>query len=147
MPKNIEEYNGSLTDELIYLALLSGHYSRFKKDTLLAIHFERLYKTWIHKSISKVISDKVLVYKLNKRILGFITLKEVDEYIRIGLIAVHDKYWGKGIGSSLLQAVSYVYPNKKNIVSTQKQNKGAIALYERNGFSLDKSQYVYHLWK
>lgn len=67
--------------------------------------------------------------------------------MQIGLIAVHDKHWGKGIGSSLLNSISFVYPNNKIIVSTQEQNKGAIALYEKNGFQIDTKKYIYHLWK
>ena len=147
MPQNIEEYNGQLIDELIYLALLSGHHSRFKKDTFLAVHYEKLYLVWIQKSISGTLADKVLVYKNNNDILGFVTLKATSEHVQIGLIAVHDKHWGKGVGTSLLQAVSFVYPNKKIIVATQEENQGATALYEKNGFHIDKKKYIYHLWK
>jgi dTDP-4-amino-4,6-dideoxy-D-galactose acyltransferase len=148
MPQNIEEYNGKLIDNLIDLALLSGHHSRFKKDTYLSVHFERLYTEWIQKSISGALADKVLVYVANNDILGFVTLKKtIDDYVQIGLIAVHDKHWGKGIGSSLLDAISFVYPNNKIIVLTQEENKGATALYKKKGFQIDKKKYIYHLWK
>lgn len=76
MPQNIEEFNDQLINDLIYLALLSGHHSRFKKDTSLAVHFERLYTEWIQKSISGALADKVLVYVANNDILGFVTLKK-----------------------------------------------------------------------
>jgi dTDP-4-amino-4,6-dideoxy-D-galactose acyltransferase len=105
MPGNIEEYKGKLTNELLYLALLSGHHSRFKNAIHLANHYERLYKTWIQKSIDGVIADKVLIYKVGFKILGFITLKEINECVQIGLIAVHDNHMGKGIGSSLLRSI------------------------------------------
>jgi len=147
MPENIEEYKGKLTNELLYLAHLSGNHSRFKKDVYLANHYEILYKTWIQKSIDGEIADKVLIFKVSCKILGFITLKEINECVQIGLIAVNENHMGKGIGSSLLKAISYIYPNKKIIVSTQEVNKGANAIYIKNGFFVNKRQYIYHLWK
>lgn len=147
MPNNIEEYKGKLTNDLLYLALLSGHHSRFKKDVYLANHYESLYKTWIQKSIDGEIADKVLIFKVSFKILGFITLKEINECVQIGLIAVDENHMGKGIGSSLLKAISYIYPNKKIIVSTQEVNKEANAIYIKNGFFVNKRQYIYHLWK
>ena len=147
MPPNIEEYKGELNEELVNLAILSGRYSRFKKDPFLGIRFEMLYTLWIQKSISGILADKVLIYKKDDDILGFITLKLVPGYVQVGLIAVHDHHMGKGIGSSLLQAISAVYPNKKIIVSTQQENKEANALYKKNGFLIGTKQYIYHLWK
>ena len=147
MPSNIEEYNGQVTEELLYLTLLSGHHSRFKKDFRLSSNYEKFYTTWIQKSVDREISDKVLVFKVSDKIVGFITLKVLDNCVQVGLIAVHDNHWGKGIGSSLLKAISFVYPNKKIMVSTQEKNMGANSLYIKNGFSIDKKQYIYHLWK
>lgn len=72
----IEPYKGSLTNDLLNLALLSGHESRFKKDPLLNPKFNLLYTQWIEESLSGQLADRVFVAKNAKRITGFVTVKK-----------------------------------------------------------------------
>lgn len=72
----IEPYQGSLTKDLLNLALLSGHESRFKKDPLLNPKFNLLYTQWIEESLSGQLADRVFVAKNAKRITGFVTVKK-----------------------------------------------------------------------
>ncbi|MDZ7721959.1 MAG: hypothetical protein U5R06_03805 [candidate division KSB1 bacterium] len=70
-PENIarEEYDGSTHsyDELLYLAYLSGAYSRFRLDRNFQNNeFEKLYKVWLDKSIKGKFDDKIFI-KSNKR--------------------------------------------------------------------------------
>ena len=147
MPKNVKVYQDGLNDRLLSLAILSGHHSRFKKDTRLSSNFIRLYTLWVENSLKGLIADMVLVHMIDFDIKGFLTLQDESNYVQIGLIAVDPKYWGKGIGSSLLNSIAYMYPNKEILVSTQKENKGAAALYEKNGFYINTKKFIYHLWK
>ena len=72
----IEPYKGSLTNDLLNLALLSGHESRFKKDSLLNPKFNLLYTQWIEESLSGQLADRVFVAKNAKRMTGFVTVKK-----------------------------------------------------------------------
>lgn len=148
IPKQIKVYNGVLTDELLALALASGHDSRFKKDVRLAPRYDALYTQWITKSLDGSMADAVLVYQLNEEIQGFVTVKNKNGEGQIGLIAVSEKFRGKGIGTLLLHGADAWY-NQHNIsfcsVVTQLTNKQACLLYEKNSYTKAKTEIIYHL--
>jgi dTDP-4-amino-4,6-dideoxy-D-galactose acyltransferase len=142
-----ENYN---YEQLLNLAFESGKYSRFKLDqNFINREFEKLYKTWLDKSISKDIADDVLVYLDRNNITGFVSIKNDCDKLKIGLIAVDQNYQGKGIGKKLMQHVESIAlaENLKKIsVETQKQNDGAMAFYQSCGFSVVETKEIYHLW-
>jgi len=136
--------------DLENLAIHSGQYSRFNRDTKFGtISFKKLYQTWIKNSVEKIIADEVFVYKLKDKIVGFITIKLFHEYGQIGLLASDPKYTGYGIGSALINAVEH-YCITKNIyklnVATQEDNTIACAFYLKNNFTKTSLTYIYHLW-
>jgi dTDP-4-amino-4,6-dideoxy-D-galactose acyltransferase len=137
-------------EELASLALTSGIYSRFKKDTnFLTGTFESLYNTWITKSISHEIADEVLVYSSDKIVEGFVTYSQLNELKVIGLIAVSSNSINKGIGKSLMKAVenaAYKDGCNKVNVSTQSENLGACRFYTACGYQIIQKQPVFHLW-
>jgi len=140
----------SLSDELLYLTFQSGHFSRFKLDAnFIHNEFERMYSSWISKSINTS-EERVFGYIINNKLAGFVSLSAHNEDASIGLIAVDEKYRGKNIGKHLLtMADVYSKQNKlKNItVNTQESNDGAMRFYLSNGFSVLNKTYIYHLWK
>lgn len=141
---------GDTAPELYELALQSGVYSRFKLDTKLPeAAYERLYRTWIEKSVKRILADELLVYKVDGKIAGMLTLAQKGGWGDIGLIAVDTDYRGQKIGHHLLNA-AYKYFYDLGItdlgVETQTQNKGACQFYEKNGFQVYKSEYLYHVW-
>lgn len=145
----IEEYNSELTSELLELAILSGHKSRFKVDNGLNSKFRMLYKTWIVNSLNRTIADNLFIHKTNNQIDGFITLSKNEDIGRIGLIAVDEKMHGKGIGNLLLKKADewYIDNNLKSAeVVTQLENKNACSFYEKNNYKISDIQYIYHLW-
>lgn len=148
-PNNIEAYKGSLNETLIELAVLSGHESRFNKDPRLRPMFRKLYTKWIGKSLTGEMADVVLIAKENHKIQGFVSIKKENENSgKIGLIAVIPKLHGKGIGSQLIGATHQWYlQNKisKASVVTQLNNKGACKLYEKMGYKIETTTFVYHL--
>ncbi|MDY0279174.1 MAG: GNAT family N-acetyltransferase [Salinivirgaceae bacterium] len=139
-----------LYEELLELAFLSGTYSRFKTDqNFKRNEFSKLYKEWIDKSLA---NDNIctLIKPVNRHVGGFITVDLNNQYFaQIGLVAVSDKYQGKGIGSLLLSASEYLAYKKgfsKIKVATQKLNTAAMNLYSKNGYVQSSSTFIYHLW-
>lgn len=139
-----------MTNEIELLAYESGvNHSRFYKDQKLRKHFNRLYKSWITKSLDRSFADEVLVYKDSSQLCGFVTLKKNDDEAKIGLIAVDKDHRGKGIGTSLLKAAekwAHDQELEKISVTTQGENLNAIEFYEKNGFYICKTEFVHHLW-
>lgn len=145
---NVELYDGALNQELIELSIQSGVYSRFRLDKKLSSYFELLYTLWIKNSIESDFADYILVYKLENKIIGFLTLKEKEDYFQIGLISVSEKHRGKGIGTALLKKVDMIVGvNKEVRVVTQLDNQSACNLYSKNGYSQSSLTYIYHLWR
>lgn len=140
----------SCPNELITLAFLSGHLSRFKIDpNFKNDEFKNLYMQWIQKSVSHKIADTVLTFVIDNKIVGFVTLKIQNKICRIGLIATNSSFQKQGIGHQLILAAEhYAFNNKctKLMVSTQKENEGAYSFYKDNMFTVYNTQEIYHLW-
>jgi dTDP-4-amino-4,6-dideoxy-D-galactose acyltransferase len=138
------------SDKIVTLALDSGLYSRFKIDPDFQNNeFERLYTEWIKKSVNKLVSNEVLIYREDQDILGFITLAFKNNAGSIGLIAVDENQRGKSIGKKLIgSALLYFKENKVTEVDvvTQKANKIACRFYETCGFKIKSIVNIYHLW-
>lgn len=147
----VEEYESTeLTDDMEKLAYLSGTYSRFYTDKGFATDdYFRLYHTWISKSISKELANKVFVVKEHGKSVGMVTLKKQENGGKIGLIAVSDSVQGKGYGRQLIEsckkslAESGIY---RLDVATQFTNQTAYLFYEKCGFKKMSLTNIYHFW-
>lgn len=108
-----------------------------------------MYKQWIINSVNHKIAKEVFVYKINNKIAGMITLSEKNKRGDIGIIAVNKNYRKQKIASKLIDAAeTYFFAcNYSEIqVVTQRNNMPACTLYEKVGFTIDKIEYVYHVW-
>lgn len=141
----------SIDQNLLDLTFQSGHFSRFKIDPNFKNNeFENLYSAWIEQSINHSMAEKVLGFVVDNVTVGFITIALKNNAYDIGLIAVDSTHRSLKIGTQLLEYVfRYASSNKvKTItVTTQMQNQGALKFYLRNGFSINRSTFIYHLWK
>jgi dTDP-4-amino-4,6-dideoxy-D-galactose acyltransferase len=141
----------SIDQNLLDLTYQSGHYSRFKIDpNFKSNEFEKLYTAWIEKSINHSMAEKVLGFVVDNKTVGFITIAMKNNAYDIGLIAVDSAHRSLKIGKQLLEYVfRYANSNKVNTitVTTQMQNQGALRFYLQNGFSVNQSTFIYHLWK
>lgn len=147
----VEEYSSTeASEELEQLAYVSGLYSRFRTDTWFhPDDFYRMYRTWIAKSVSHEIADKVYVVRESNQFCGMATLKIEKNKGVIGLIAVSPFSQGKGYGQILNDTCSNELL-KRNInileVATQMDNSSACRFYEKCGFSVKSVTNIYHFW-
>lgn len=149
--KLVSEYDADYPDDkLINLAIQSGIYSRFNVDKKIGRkNYEKLYEEWIINSVNKKLAKKVLVYKEESGIIGFITLGVKNMIADIGIIAVDSDYRGQGIGKILMAAAENWFANNhynQIQVVTQGDNLPACKLYETSGYKVTRMEYFYHLW-
>lgn len=147
----VQEYKDfDTTDELESLAYLSGAFSRFRLDNKFETEdFYRLYKTWITKSVSKDMADKVFVVRGNDKVVGMVTLKIQQEVGEIGLIAVSESAQSKGYGKDLINTCINAIVSKgihQIEVPTQMENIDACCFYEKCGFNIKSITNIYHFW-
>jgi dTDP-4-amino-4,6-dideoxy-D-galactose acyltransferase len=139
-----------INERLKDLARASGEYSRYKLDhRFTKEQFNRLYDIWIQRSLKGEIADDVLVFTEGGEELGLLTLGVHDGRADIGILAVDEHERGKGIGKHLVLAVE-CKANELGLemlqVVTQKSNLVACRFYAKLGFSLEKSENIYHFW-
>ena len=149
--KNIMKYDLDYPNiELINLAIESGIYSRFNIDKNIEKgKFRELYKQWIVNSVNKKIATEVITYNDGNNIAGMVTLGEKNSKGDIGIIAVNENYRGKKIASKLITAAEHYFEKQGYLemqVVTQGNNEPACRLYEKNGFEIDRMEFVYHIW-
>jgi dTDP-4-amino-4,6-dideoxy-D-galactose acyltransferase len=151
---NISLYKDkNISKKLINIAIQSAEYSRFKTDTSFEKgKYRQLYTEWIIKSVKKKLADDVLVYKINNRVKGLITVGTENELNKtgfIGLVGVDLQERGKGIGVELMNAAKYYFQSKEfKIIDvvTQGRNLPACKLYLKSGFCKSKIENFYHFW-
>lgn len=136
--------------KLLSLCFQAGLYSRFKVDRNFKNNeFKIVYTAWLKNSLNKKIALDLMVYKKDKKIVGFITLGKKNSVADIELIAVNENYRGQGIGKKLVKAAlkrAFRFGFRKMQVITQMDNVSACKFYENFGFKLKSVINVYHLW-
>ena len=148
----ITEYSSPFASEqLLNLVYESGQHSRFLLDNNLGrYYFEKLYQTWIERSIKKEIAQSVYVSIENENITGFVTIGVNNNEMNIGLIATDIEMRGKGIGKSLIYRVfhDFIISDCDTLsVYTQLNNEVACNFYKKCGFKLENVEFIYHYWK
>ena len=148
----VEIYDEEEVDpDLMRLALTAGLHSRFFKDKNIShSKSKELYQVWIEKSVKRILADIVLVYRLDKRIIGFMTILTKGENPHVSLLAVDPEFEGRGVSFALMSSMEGILISKgyKIVKSeTQDQNKKAMLIYRRQGVEFKEKHYVYHLWR
>lgn len=144
------ETEKGVTDELLHLALVSGGHSRFKLDERFPVgSYERLYSRWIEQSVSHSIASEVFCYMIDNSPKGLVTLDVTEGCGTVGLVAIHEDFQRKGIGTAMMRhVIHYAHRNqcRKLSVATQLKNFSACKLYEKSGFELESVTDVWHWW-
>jgi dTDP-4-amino-4,6-dideoxy-D-galactose acyltransferase len=146
--KIIEFQGNGLTPELLEIAFLSGHLSRFRIDpSLPAGSFERLYETWLENSLKNRPRTSIYTYQNSGNIAGLISVEWHRSSCIIELLAVLQSYQGRGIGGQLIKHVkraSIMKGIQSVEVKTQLSNLNARALYCKNSFIEQDRSFLYH---
>lgn len=139
-----------VTDDLLHLALVSGTFSRFRSDNRFPVgSYERLYSRWIEQSVHHAIATEVFCYMADNAPRGMVTLNRKADTGTIGLVAIHENYQHRGIGSAMMRhVIRYAQEHEcsKLSVTTQLENVSACKLYEKVGFEVESVTDVWHWW-
>lgn len=160
LSKNTEEYSSFQNEiidysennpnkQLIELALLSGHLSRFKTDSeFVNNEYNLLYNKWIENSLADNKFTRIFVAKHKAEIAGMITMTQKNEIATIGLLAVDKMYQRMNLGTELIKKAdteACLMKCSRISVATQGKNTAATNIYVKCGFSIDSIIDVYHL--
>lgn len=148
VPEIVEYQHDTLTTELIEIAFLSGHFSRFRIDPSLPMgSFERLYESWLANTLERRPKAAIYTYQTDGRIVGLITAEWCSSKCRIGLLAVLESYQKQGIATNLIRHVRDICIAKEVYsieVKTQLSNTSAKCLYMKNSFAERDRSFLYH---
>jgi dTDP-4-amino-4,6-dideoxy-D-galactose acyltransferase len=125
---------------LIPLCLEAGHQSRFKRDPLLKDSFTNMYEKWAEKCLNQ---DTYGFFDYGK-LVGFVSFKDNV----FDLMAVNSEYRSISVASNLFKHACFVLQNKgyRNVVvTTQASNESGIGFFKKQGFKLQKKEFIYHL--
>lgn len=132
------------------LARMIGESSHFMKDKRVGeFKTNGIYEIWFRNSLNGKMADKVFVCTHENVVVGLVTCAKKEGYGTVGLIGTDRRFQKQGVGSVLLKTAEYwFYQNgiKEVRIITQVDNVGAIALYKKNGYQIDKVEFTYHLW-
>jgi len=110
-----------------------------------------IYRKWIEDSL-RGYADFVITAKVSGKIVGYVTIRleklNGDGFSIIDLIAVSQKYRGRGIGKMLVnEGIARTYNKASKVyASTQASNLAALHLYHGLGFKPALSQAALHVW-
>tara|TARA_B100001057_G_scaffold494399_1_gene590902 strand:+ start:3061 stop:3747 length:687 start_codon:yes stop_codon:yes gene_type:complete len=135
-------------NELKKISRNSYKFSRFHLDNKISTSISnRIFSSWIENYFKNKRGDYLLVYKKDKKVLGFLLLKkERKHFLRIDLIAVHNQHKKKNIGKKLINHAMFMYNKKFShfIVGYQSHNNAAKKFYSCLGFRLKIQKDIYH---
>jgi dTDP-4-amino-4,6-dideoxy-D-galactose acyltransferase len=147
--KKVAKYNHQkVSSDIVELAYLSGHLSRFRIDPWLPSGiFEELYKTWVARTIAQAPKTQIHIYHRDSKAVGLITTEQIRDTCAMGLLAVHPSYQGLGIATQLIKTVENLCARNGTFnleVKTQATNGKAQSLYIKNSFAETHRTYLYH---
>lgn len=136
---------------LLDMAGKAFKYSRFYNDPFLPADLAAdIYRQWCRDAFMREDKYFAICYREHEPAAFLLFVPDPADGCRIELVAVGDKYRGKGIGKALLatceafcagQAIGSIR------VGTQADNTAAIRLYLSSGFKYSHCSSIYHLWK
>ena len=142
----------ALPEDEIHVAELARNnflYSRFHLDNDIAPYIANKIKAeWARNYFTGLRGYKMVVVLVHDVIVGFLLLLKSGSSLIIDLIAVHNQHRRKGIARDMIAYVECHLSFFSSMqVGTQLANVPSIRLYEKMGFRVYKSNYVFHYHK
>ena len=122
-------------------------YSRFHLDPEIPVEIANKIKSdWVLNFFRGKRGDQLFVAERDREIVGFNQLiYGQDNSVCIDLIAVGKCFARQGVASDLINYTEAAYGEKNRIVvGTQVSNIPSIRLYQKLGFRICSSKYVFH---
>ena len=127
------------------IAADSFRFDRFHADPQIPnATADRIKAAWAGNFFSGARGDRMVVAADGASILGFLQIIDQPEYSVIDLIAVAASAQGRGLATAM---IAHAIANGRAVawrVGTQIANVPSLRLYERMGFLVTESQYVFH---
>jgi len=120
-------------------------YSRFHLDPLIDNDIaSKIKQNWVKNYFIGKRGDEMVLALLNNKPVGFLQLIIKNKELIIDLIGVDKIAQGRGVASSMIQFASKNIKRSCIKVGTQIGNLPSIKLYQKLGFVLTGSYYVFH---
>ncbi len=131
---------------IVALAERSFQKSRFHFDPKVDLKTaQSVNREWVRNYFLGKRGESMVIAANEGKPVGFIQILERDQVMIIDMIAVDDQFQGKGIAQSMIAFAEERYKNFKLFrVGTQIANMSAVRLYEKMGYRLSQSMYVFH---
>lgn len=112
-------------------------------EPIARLHAAGFYRGWPREEFSAYLADPertpaYVACDAKRRVFGFAMLRHAADEVELLTIAVDPKRRGKGIGAALLEAGFadlLMSPARRMFLEVADDNRPAIALYRRFGFS------------
>lgn len=133
-------------NNVVQLARENFVFSRFHLDPQISnAEANKLKGEWAKNYFLGQRGDNMIVKEIDGQIAGFLQIIIKDDRVIIDQIAVDQKHQRKGIASDMIAYVESKYSNYSWInAGTQIANIPSIRLYEKVGFQLIESYYIFH---
>lgn len=125
-------------------------FSRFHLDPSVGTKTaNQIKRAWAENYFNAKRGDFMVVAVADQHPVGFTQVLHSGDMLTIDLIAVQSSYHGQGLGGAMISFLSSRIQDKveslKRIrVGTQISNLPSISLYEKMGFRIFSSEYVFH---
>jgi len=120
-------------------------YSRFHLDPLIDDDIaDQIKQNWVKNYFIGKRGDEMFLALLDNKPAGFLQLIIKEKELFIDLIGVDKIAQGRGVASSMIQFASTNIKSSCIKVGTQIGNLPSIKLYQKLGFVLTESDYVFH---
>ena len=152
VPNNKCSLRFALPEDESYVVELARNnfvYSRFHLDNdILSPVADKIKAEWARNYFAGLRGYQMIVSLVNNVVVGFLLLLKFDRNLIIDLIAVDNCYQRKGIASDMIAYAEFRLDCFSSMrVGTQLANVPSIRLYEKLGFRVCTSNYVFHYHK
>ncbi len=121
-------------------------FSRFHLDPAIDNNLaNRIKEEWAGNFFTGSRGDRMIVGEIDGQVAGFIqAIEKPGTNAVIDLIGVDQRFRRQSVGYDMIAYLADTTESAGISVGTQACNIGAVRLYERAGFSLAKSIYIFH---